>query len=213
MRARVVNPGKPVRNANGISGRGAGRNALASSAHKGGEDAKTAQSAEIIKTIQRGGCKAEVLKTAQDKGRGITRTTPARGAEAVKTEHSMQTGGDSKIVNTQARPLPVKGARISAKNKTAPQNGAEQRGLKDAPAPAFPHRRLTSSEVKQLVDRAMGKLKEERPADYALLYELYFNRVSLRSLSRTLRIPRSTLRYRKRLALSRIKQIIETLQN
>lgn len=54
--------------------------------------------------------------------------------------------------------------------KTAPQNGAKQRGLEDAPAPAFPRRRLTSSEVKQIVDQAMEKLKEERPADYALLH-------------------------------------------
>lgn len=178
--------------------------------------------AEVVKTkhsrsAQRGGQKstsrAEALKTAQDKGSEITETAPTGGAEFVKTEISkgVQMSGSSKIVNAKAHPIPAKSARIPAKNKTAPQRGAKQRGRLPAPAPAFPRRRLTSSEVKQLVDRAMEKLKEERPADYALLYELYFNRVSLRSLSRTLRIPRSTLRYRKRLALARIKQIIETL--
>ncbi len=71
---------------------------------------------------------------------------------------------------------------------------------------------FTSAEVKRLVNEAMETLKEERPEDYALLYELYFKHASLHTLSRTLRIPRSTLRYRKRLALSRIKQIIKTLQ-
>ena len=212
MRVGAVSPGKSVRSANGIADGGAGRGAPLA---RSGEVAKTAQGAEIIKTIQSGRCKAEALKTAQDKGSEITITTPVRGTEAVKTEASgsVQAGRGSKIVNAQARPLPAKSARIPAKNETAHQNGAKQRGLEDAPAPAFPRRRLTSSEVKQLVDRAMEKLKEERPADYALLYELYFNRVSIRALSRTLRIPRSTLRYRKRLALSRIKQIIETLQN
>ena len=71
---------------------------------------------------------------------------------------------------------------------------------------------LTGAEVKRLVNKAMETLKEERPEDYALLYKLYFKHTSLHSLSRTLRIPRSTLRYRKRLALAHIKQIIETLQ-
>ena len=74
------------------------------------------------------------------------------------------------------------------------------------------HKPLTGAEVKRLVGEAMEALKEERPEDYALLYELYFKHTSLHTLSRTLRIPRSTLRYRKRLALAHIKQIIETLQ-
>jgi DNA-directed RNA polymerase specialized sigma24 family protein len=72
------------------------------------------------------------------------------------------------------------------------------------PAP----KHLTSTEVKELIDKAMETLKEERPEDYALLYELYFNRLSLHSLSRTLKIPRSTLRYRKNKALKHIKQLI-----
>jgi hypothetical protein len=71
------------------------------------------------------------------------------------------------------------------------------------------HRHLTPEEVKNLVDGALEVLKEERPDDYALLYELYFNGASLHALSRTLRIPRSTLRSRKKRALKRIKRIVE----
>ena len=71
---------------------------------------------------------------------------------------------------------------------------------------------FTSAEVKRLVNKAMEALKEERPEDYALLYELYFKHTSLHTLSRTLHIPRSTLRYRKRLALAHIKQVIEEKQ-
>jgi DNA-directed RNA polymerase specialized sigma24 family protein len=79
--------------------------------------------------------------------------------------------------------------------------------------PLLPHRRLTPKEVKSIVDSALDVLKEEHPGDYALLYELYFNGASLHALSRTLHIPRSTLRSRKKKALLHLKSIIENSQN
>ena len=77
--------------------------------------------------------------------------------------------------------------------------------------PASKH--LTSAEVKRIVNEAMEVLKEERPEDYALLYELYFKHASLHALSRKLHIPRSTLRSRKKKALLHLKAIIENSQN
>ena len=74
------------------------------------------------------------------------------------------------------------------------------------------HKYFTSAEVKRIVNEAMEVLKEERPQDYALLYELYFKHKSLHTLSRTLKIPRSTLRSRKKKALLHLKTIIEEIQ-
>jgi DNA-directed RNA polymerase specialized sigma24 family protein len=73
-------------------------------------------------------------------------------------------------------------------------------------------KRMSSNEVKNLVDSALEVLKEERPDDYALLYELYFGGASLHALSRTLRVPRSTLRSRKKKALLHLKTIIENFE-
>jgi DNA-directed RNA polymerase specialized sigma24 family protein len=72
---------------------------------------------------------------------------------------------------------------------------------------------MSSNEVKSLVDTALKVLKEKYPEDYALLYELYFDGASLHALSRTLHIPRSTLRSRKKKALLHLKAIIEEMQN
>jgi DNA-directed RNA polymerase specialized sigma24 family protein len=125
-----------------------------------------------------------------------------------REKHQHKEPGHDKLQPRRLHPIESKPNKL---HSSKPQHA--EPNLKPHKVPqSSPHRRLTPNEVKNLVDGALEVLKEEYPEEYALLYELYFNGASLHALSRTLRVPRSTLRSRKKKALLHLKAIIDNSQ-
>ena len=65
--------------------------------------------------------------------------------------------------------------------------------------------RLQPKEIKKLVTNAMLELDR---SNYKILYELYFNDISIHQLSKKLGVSRDMIRYGKTRALKQLKNII-----
>ena len=68
----------------------------------------------------------------------------------------------------------------------------------------------STRQTKDLMSNAIELLQEN---EQEIIKAIYFENTSLHALSRTLKIPRSTLRYRKKKALLHLKTIIENSRN
>jgi len=73
-------------------------------------------------------------------------------------------------------------------------------------AKSISKKKLSNAQIKKLIQEALAKLPEE---DRALITALYFDNVSVHKLAKQLGISRAAVRYRRRGALKKLRDMIK----
>ncbi len=77
---------------------------------------------------------------------------------------------------------------------------------KEKMAKSISKKKLSNAQIKKLIQEALAKLPEE---DRALITALYFDNVSVHKLAKQLGISRAAVRYRRRGALKKLRDMIK----